>query len=96
MTNLLNPKIALMYTALIPQFVDPARGPVWSQALVLGTVQILVALSVNALIVIAAASIAGFLRARPTWMRAQRWATGTVLGFFAIRMATSRGPSPAT
>jgi threonine/homoserine/homoserine lactone efflux protein len=38
MVNLLNPKTALFFLALLPQFVDPASGPVWTQTLVLGLV----------------------------------------------------------
>ena len=87
LTNLLNPKIALMYAALIPQFVDPTAGPVWQQALVLGGVQILVAVTVNALIVCCAAAVSTFLMARPVWMRAQKWLAGGILGIFATRMA---------
>ncbi|MDV6276444.1 LysE family translocator [Rhodococcus erythropolis] len=86
-TNLLNPKIALMYAALIPQFVDPSAGPVWQQALILGGVQILVAVTVNALIVCSAAAVSTFLVARPAWMRAQKWLAGGILGIFATRMA---------
>lgn len=86
-TNLLNPKIALMYAALIPQFVDPTAGPVWQQALVLGGVQILVAVTVNAFIVCCAAAVSTFLMARPVWMRAQKWLAGGILGIFATRMA---------
>ena len=92
-TNLLNPKIALMYMALVPQFIDPARGPVWAQALMLGGIQIAVALTINFLIVLGSASLAGFLAGRPAWLRAQRWGTGTMLGVFAAEMATRRAPA---
>jgi threonine/homoserine/homoserine lactone efflux protein len=36
-TNALNPKVALFVLAFLPQFTDPARGPVWQQIVVLGT-----------------------------------------------------------
>ena len=64
-TNLLNPKIAVLYVSLLPQFIDPHRGSVALQSLTLGSVQIGVALTVNALIVVFAGSLAGFLGARP-------------------------------
>lgn len=89
-TNLLNPKIALMYMALIPQFIDPARGSIWLQALLLGLVQISIAVTVNGAIVVAAATISGFLTARPIWLRVQRYVAGTVLGGMAVKMAVDK------
>jgi threonine/homoserine/homoserine lactone efflux protein len=87
LTNLLNPKIAMLYLALLPQFVVPERGDVLAQTLVLGSVQIAVSVCVNAGIAIAAGSIAAFLGSRPAWVLAQRWLMGGVLGILAVRMA---------
>ncbi|MET7767935.1 LysE family translocator [Nocardia sp. NPDC005366] len=95
-TNLLNPKIAIMYMALIPQFVAPERGHLWWQSLCLGSVQIAVALTVNGLIVLGAGGISNFLTGRPLWLRAQRWLMGSMLGAIAVMVATDRArPVPA-
>ncbi|AVJ31477.1 Threonine efflux protein [Stenotrophomonas sp. RIT309] len=88
LTNVLNPKVAVMYLSLLPQFLHPdSEGSVLMQSLVLGSTQLLVSVSVNAVIAIMAGSIAGFLSARPTWQAVQRWFMGTVLAGLAVRMA---------
>ncbi|MGZ3365137.1 MAG: LysE family translocator [Caulobacteraceae bacterium] len=89
-TNLLNPKIAVLYLSLLPQFIDSHKGHVLEQPLALGGVQIAISLTVNALICLAAGTIAGFLARRPAWARIQRWLMGCVLGGLAVKMATDR------
>lgn len=47
LSNLLNPKVALFFVAILPQFVSPSRGGVAAQALLLGLVSIASGLAVN-------------------------------------------------
>lgn len=87
LTNLLNPKIAMIYLSLLPQFIDVEASNVLGQSLLLGLTQISISVSVNAMIACAAGSIAVFLTTRPRWALAQRWIMGSVLGGLALRMA---------
>ncbi|MFI9359736.1 LysE family translocator [Kitasatospora sp. NPDC053057] len=95
LTCLLNPKIAIMYISLLPQFVVPERGHIAVQSLVLGLTQIVIAVGLNGLIAMSAGSIAGFLNRRPAWLRVQRYVMGTVLAGLAVRIAADRAKAVA-
>ena len=90
LTCLLNPKIAILYISLLPQFVDPSRGHVGAQSLILGLTQTAVGVLVNAIFVITAGSVAIFFSRKPLWSRIHRYVTGTALAVFAVKLATDR------
>lgn len=86
LTNLLNPKQALFYLALLPQFIDPSRGSVMFQFVLLGGIQVAISMVGNGLIMLFASKATGVLRTRPGWIAAQRWLTGTVLAGLSVRL----------
>jgi threonine/homoserine/homoserine lactone efflux protein len=69
-TNLLNPKAAVFYVAVLPNFIDPGK-PVLSQTLILSAVYVAIATAVHGSIVLLGGSLAPLLTnpARETVVR---------------------------
>jgi len=72
--NVLNPKTALFFLAMLPQFIDADRGGVWSQALVLGLLFVALGLVTDSGYALAAGTVGGVLRRR----RAMRYGSGAI------------------
>jgi threonine/homoserine/homoserine lactone efflux protein len=89
LTCFLNPKVAVLYLSIFPQFISPARGPVFLQGLQLGLTQMLISFSVNFGVVLSAAWLAAQLSRSPRWVAAQRYVMGGVLAGIALRLATA-------
>jgi len=64
-TCLLNPKAYLFTLAVYPQFLKPVYGPVWTQALVMGVMTVLVQLAIYGGVALAAGKSRDFLIASP-------------------------------
>lgn len=90
LTNALNPKIAVFYLSIFPQFLSPEHGSLFVQSIALGFVQIGVSLAVNLAIVLFAAEVARWFGRNPLWHAVQRYVLGLVLGAFAVRLAAEQ------
>ncbi len=76
--NMLNLKVILFVLALLPQFVDPARGAAAGQMLALGAVFIGVALVSDTTYALASGSLGAWLKGHPASARHRDRASGIV------------------
>jgi threonine/homoserine/homoserine lactone efflux protein len=92
LVTVLNPKLALFVLAFVPQFLDPSRGPVAAQALLLGGVFVGMAAVTDSIYALSAGWLGGVLRRHRGAARAQRWLTGSVyVGLGLSAAAAGRG-----
>jgi threonine/homoserine/homoserine lactone efflux protein len=63
--NVLNPKTAIFFLAFLPQFVNPARGPVAPQIVLLGVCFIVLGIASDGSYALLASALAGRLRRTP-------------------------------
>jgi len=71
--NILNPKTALFFLALLPQFVDPAKGNITAQTLLLGAIFVGMAIITDSLFALAASSLAAKLTGNKGFQKGQRY-----------------------
>ena len=87
LANVLNPKVTLFFLSFLPQFVDPARGRVEPQMLLLGVSFMLQAFVIFSAIGLAAAGLGRSLREHPHWGRRLNRLAGWVFIAIGLRLA---------
>lgn len=85
--NLFNPKTAIFFLAFLPQFIDPMRGQVHWQIIVLGLTFMGLGVISDGVFALAAGAAGEFLRRRRQALRLQRWFAG--LSFMGLGIAAA-------
>lgn len=90
--EVLNPKVALFFIALLPQFVDPAGSlPVWAQLLVLGVIVNFAFSSADLVTVFGASFVVGAMKKTRAGFAFGRWIGGSLMIGLGLKLATDRG-----
>jgi threonine/homoserine/homoserine lactone efflux protein len=76
--SILNPKIAVFFLAFLPQFVEPGRGPVPQQVLLLGLIYVALALTTDGAYAMLASSLRQWLGGRVMQGPLPRYLSGSI------------------
>lgn len=92
LVEVLNPKVALFFIALLPQFVDPAGSlPVWAQFLILGTIVNIAFSSADLLTVLSASLVVKTMKRTQGGFAVGRWLGGSLMIGLGVKLATDKG-----
>jgi threonine/homoserine/homoserine lactone efflux protein len=90
--EILNPKVALFFIALLPQFVDPAASlPVWVQFLILGTIVNFAFSSADFVTVLGASAVIARMKQTKAGFAFGRWLGGSLMIGLGVKLATDKG-----
>ncbi|KRE00162.1 amino acid transporter [Bosea sp. Root381] len=90
--EILNPKVALFFIALLPQFVDPAAAlPVWVQFLILGTVVNFAFSSADVVTVFGASTVMRLMKKTRSGFAFGRWIGGSMMIGLGLKLAVDKG-----
>ena len=89
-TNVLNPKVALFFLAFLPQFIQPQRGSVALQIIVLGLIFDVGGTLVNLAVAQAGGRLGDAIKQHSGLARLQKWFTGTVFIALGMRVGLKR------
>ncbi len=85
-SSLFNPKIAMFFLAILPQFIDPARGSAAAQSVLLGVICVSSGTAVNLVTACTAARLSVRLQANPMAQRRIQQIAGAVLMVVALHL----------
>ena len=89
----LNPKTAAFFLAFLPQFVDPAAGPVWLQFLLLGLISVTLNTAVDVVVALLASRARSIAVGRPALLRRLRTAAGGLIATLGLALLFARRPA---
>ena len=90
--EILNPKVALFFIALLPQFVDPSASlPVWAQFLILGTIVNFSFSSADLVTVFGATLVMKTMKASRAGFGIGRWLGGGMMIGLGVKLAVDKG-----
>jgi threonine/homoserine/homoserine lactone efflux protein len=89
-SSMANPQTFTFMVAFLPQFIDPAAGPVWLQFAILGAILIVLEFLADATVGVLAGRIGGWLRTRQAVRRRIDAATGTMFIGLGVTLAVER------
>jgi len=90
--EMFNPKTAAFFLAFVTQFVDPARGNVAVQFIILGAISVTLNTTPDIVIAVFAGRIRRGLLSRPRWMKRAQRASGALMCSLGVALAFARRP----